>query len=221
LPRRLDFYGKETRYKAIESIAGKRPVIFTGSFQNPSNYHFFTGKEATVLSAVNSRRTQFDILQKELDYQGKPAFVCGVIPGKSQEYRIGETSIHAFATQSFQSVNRLTIDYTILNSKTTVGDTLYIEFELSNPTEFNVDFRHPDFPVSWKAVYHIGTKTFEFRDCIVAPEIIELAPFAKTRGVLTTLIPDLTVDECHFALSLDNTVCYAQNSMFTVLILKR
>jgi hypothetical protein len=221
LPRRLDFYGKETWYKAIENIAGERPVIFTGSFQNPSNYHFFTGKEATVLSAVNSRRTQFDILQKELDYQGKPALVCAMIPGKSQEYRVGETGVHAFATQSFQSVNRLTIDYTILNSETTVGDTLFIEFELSNPAGFNVNFRHSDFPVSWKAVYHTGTKTFEFRDCTVEPEIFELAPFAKARGVLKTRIPDLTVDECRFALSLDNTVCYAQNSKFVPLILKR
>ncbi|MDR2027355.1 MAG: glycosyltransferase family 39 protein [Prevotellaceae bacterium] len=221
LPKRLDFYGKEERYKAIETVAGELPVIFTGSFQNPSNYHFFTGKESTVLSAVNTRKTQFDILQKELDYQGKPALVCAVIPDKSQEYNVDGVKFHAFKAQNFQSVNRLEINFELQNKEVYINDTLHITFEISNPTGFTADFRHPEFPVSWKAVYHTDIKKFEFRDCIIDGEITTLPAHTKIKGVLKTAVPDLDVSDCRFALSLDNTVCYAQNSKFVLLSLKK
>jgi hypothetical protein len=221
LPKRLDFYGKDKRYKAIENIAGELPVIFTGSFQNPSNYHFFTGKESTVLSAVNTRKTQFDILQKELDYQGKPALVCAMIPGKSQEYNVDEVKFHACKAQNFQSVNRLEINYEIQNKEVYMNDSLHIAFEIFNPTDFTIDFCHPEFPVNWKAVYHTDIEKFEFKDCIVAQEIITLPAYTKIKGTLKTIVPNMAVNDCQFALSLDNTICYAQNSKFTSLVLKK
>jgi hypothetical protein len=221
LPKRLDFYGKDKRYKSIESIAGELPVIFTGSFQNPSNYHFFTGKESTVLSAVNTRMTQFDILQKELDYQGKPALVCVMIQGKSQEYNVDGVKFHACKTQNFQSVNRLEITYELQNREVYMNDTLHVAFEIFNPTSFTVDFRHPEFPVSWKAVYHTEMKNFEFKDCIVAQEITTLSAYMKIKGTLKTVVPDLDANDCQFALSLNNTICYARNSKLTSLVLKK
>jgi hypothetical protein len=221
LPKRLDFYGKDKRYKAIEAVAGELPVIFTGSFQNPSNYHFFTGKESTVLSAVNTRKTQFDILQKELDYQGKPALVGAMIQGKSQEYNIDGIKFHACKSQSFQSVNRLEINYELQNEEVYMNDTLLIAFEISNPTDFAIDFHHPEFPVSWKAVYRTNTKKFEFRDCVLVQEITALPAHTKIKSVLKTIVPNLDANDCLFALSLDNTICYAQNSMFTFLVLKK
>jgi hypothetical protein len=221
LPERLDFYGKDKRYKAIETVAQELPVIFTGSFQNPSNYHFFTGKESTVLSAVNSRRTQFDILQKELNYQGKPALVCAMIEGKSQEYNVDGIKFHAFKAQRFQSVNRLEINCELQNKEVSVNDTLHIAFEIYNPTDFSVDFRHPEFPVTWKAVYHTDIKKYEFKDCILDGEITILPAHTKMKGSLKTIVPTLNVTDCRFALSLDNTVCYAQNSKFTSLSIKK
>ncbi|MDR0558914.1 MAG: glycosyltransferase family 39 protein, partial [Prevotellaceae bacterium] len=71
-----DFDGKKaTEFRAIQSVAGNLPTVFTSSFQNPSNYHFFTGKESVTLSSVTGRQTQFDVMRKELEYQGKPAFI--------------------------------------------------------------------------------------------------------------------------------------------------
>jgi hypothetical protein len=215
LPERLDFYGKDKRFKAIETVAGELPVIFTGSFQNPSNYHFFTGKESTVLSAVNTRRTQFDILRKELDYQGKPALVCAAIPGKSQEYNVDGVKFHACKTANFQSVNRLEISYELPDGNIHMRDTLHVTFEIVNNTDFAVDFRHPEFPVSWKAVYLTDTKKFEFEDCSLLREIPTLPAHTKIKGVLKTVVPNLDTNDCRFALSLDNTICYAQNSKFT------
>ncbi|MDR2824910.1 MAG: glycosyltransferase family 39 protein [Prevotellaceae bacterium] len=221
LPKRLDFYGKDKRYKAIEAIAEELPVVFTGSFQNPSNYHFFTGKESTVLSAVNVRRTQFDIWQKELDYQGKPVLVCATIPDKSQEYNVDGIKFHAYKTQNFQSVNRLEVNYELQHKEVYIGDTLHITFEVYNPTDFTADFRHSEFPVSWKAVYRVAPKKFEFRDCILDREIATLPAHTKVKGTLKTVAPKLDVVDCQFALSLDNTICPAKNSKFTFLALKK
>jgi hypothetical protein len=215
LPERLNFYGKDRKNKAIEIIAGEFPVIFTGSFQNPSNYHFFTGKESTVLSAINTRMTQFDILQKELGYQGKPVLVCSVIPGKSQEYSVDGIKFHAFKAESFQSVNRLEIDYKLSENNIHTNDTLHIAFEISNPFDFTVDFRHSEFPVSWKAVYITDTKKIEFEDCILLQDMTTLPAHARIKGFLKTIVPELETNGCRFALSLDNTICCAQNSKLT------
>jgi hypothetical protein len=220
LPKRLDFYGKYKRYKAIETIAGELPVIFTGSFQNPSNYHFFTGKESTVLSAVNTRRTQFDIMQKELDYQGKPAFICVAVQNRAQEYDVEGIKFHGYKAQNFQSVNRLEINCELQNNEVYINDTLNIRFEIFNPTNFTIDFRHPEFPVSWKAVYNTGIRKFEFNDCILSQEITTLPAHTKIEGWLKTIVPNLDANDCGFALSLDNTICCAQNSKFTLLSIK-
>jgi hypothetical protein len=221
LPERLNFYGKDRKCKAIETVAGELPVVFTGSFQNPSNYHFFTGKESTVLSAVDTRMTQFDVLQKETGYQGKPVLVCSVTPGKSQEYDVDGVKFHAFKAVSFQSVNRLEIDYELSESNIRINDTLYIAFEIFNPSDFTVDFHHPEFPVSVKAVYVMETKKFEFEDCTLLQDMTTLPAHARIKGVLKTVVPELDANACRFALSLDNTVCCAQNSKSTYMRIER
>jgi hypothetical protein len=212
LPERLNFYGKEKRCKAIETIAGELPVVFTGSFQNPSNYHFFTGKESAALSAINTRRTQFDILQKELGWHGKPVLVCSMIPDKSQEYSVDGIKFHAFKARSFQSVNRLEINYELPGNSIHANDTLRIEFEIFNPCDFTIDFHHPEFPVSLKAVYLTETKRFEFKDCILLQDMTGIPARARIKASLKTVVPDLDANDCRFTLSLDNTICCSQNS---------
>ncbi|MCL1821273.1 MAG: glycosyltransferase family 39 protein, partial [Prolixibacteraceae bacterium] len=75
LPEQLGFSGKREKHEATRSVVGDLPVAYVSSFQKPSNYHFFTGGEAFTLSNAVNRRTQFDLWQKELDYQGKSVFI--------------------------------------------------------------------------------------------------------------------------------------------------
>jgi hypothetical protein len=220
LPERLGFHGKERRFKAIETVAGDLPTVFTGSFQNPSNYRFFTGKESTVLGAINTRRTQFDIWQKELSWQGKPVLVCAAIPGKSQEHSVDGIKFHAYRATDFQSANRLEINFRLPENSVRANDTLYIEFEIFNPTGYTVDFHHPEFPVSMKAAYNTGAKRFEFIDCILLQDISTLPAHASVKGVLKTAVPDMNLSNCLFSLSLDNTVCCARNSKEVKLIMR-
>ena len=82
----LGFNGKEGKYKFIESVAQDLPVVFQGSFQKPSLYSFFTGKEGVASISLYSRKTEFDIWQFEKKYNNKPVFVCGKVEGISRLY---------------------------------------------------------------------------------------------------------------------------------------
>jgi len=227
LPERLDFYGKKDKSSAIESIAGDVPVIFTGSFQKPSYYHFFTGNESCVLSSVDGRRTQYDIWQKELNYQGKPVFICQIKDGKSSEYHINGNSFSGYHTADFQSVNRLAVKYSLHQEKVNTGDTLKMNFEIYNPTSHDIRFHHAEFPVTCKVVYYSGTvdkagankknRHFLFVNCELEQSIGILPAHSTITGRLKTVVPDFSPGDYQFALTLDNTICCADNSPFTKL----
>jgi hypothetical protein len=183
LPDSLHLSGKEDAGKRIESIAGDLPVVFTGSFQNPSNYHFFTGKESFVLSAVVGRRTQYDLLEKELDYQGKPVFICQKNSSKSRQYLINGHPVHGYFADSLQSVNRIRIGYTLDKTGVYPGDTLLIPFVMHNPTGHDVDFLHPEFPVSCRAAYVNGREgKAYYADCELTVPVLSLPSRATVGG---------------------------------------
>ena len=222
LPERLGFSGKEKKCKELESIAGDLPVVFTGSFQMASNYHFFTHKVSLLLSAVNSRYTQFDFLQKELEYQGKPVFVCVPAAGKSLQYKVGNQIIEGYVAEHFQSVNRLIIEFEWTKTVFYQGDTLCISFEIINPTAQDIDFQHPEFPVTCKVGYGStsGKRRFEFFDCELNEPVHILSANGRIKRELKTVVPDLAPDHYQFLLTLTNPVCSARNSLFVPVEIK-
>jgi len=221
LPEKLGFSGKAAKSRAIESVAGDLPVVFTGSFQNPSNYRFFTGKESFVLSAIDSRRTQFDIWQKELAYQGKPVFVAIQDDERSSEFTVDGKSFFGFFAENFQSVNRLEIEYELKEREVRPGDRLVIPFTIQNPTNSAIDFEHPEFPVTWNAAYskNVRRAPWNYVECqLDSPiQILPARHSAPIRGNLTTIVPDLGEGEYLFTLTLVNSLCAARNSSFILL----
>ena len=223
VPEEFGFYGEKDEVEALESIAGPLPVVFTGSYQNPSDYHFFAGKESFVLSAVNSRQTQYDIWQNELKYHGKPVFIAQEREGKSVEYQKNGKRFYGYTATQFQSVNRLKILYSLTQADVCPGDTLRIDFELFNPTPYDINFQHDEFPVTCKAAYAYEAKIPEprFINCTLNRQIELLPANATLTGSLNTIVPDLTPAEYFFALTLDNTICCAYNSHYVRLKIKK
>ncbi|MDR0233038.1 MAG: glycosyltransferase family 39 protein [Dysgonamonadaceae bacterium] len=221
LPEKLGFNGKAAKSKAIESVAGDLPVVFTGSFQNPSNYRFFTGKESFVLSAIDSRRTQFDIWQKELAYQGKPVFVAIQDDERSSEYIIDGKSFFGFFAENFQSVNRLQIEYELIEQEVRAGDRLVLPFTIQNPTNSAIDFEHPEFPVTWNAAYskNVRRAPWNYVECQLnfPIPVLPARTSASFRGNLTTTVPDFEEGEYLFTITLVNSLCAARNSSFILL----
>ena len=216
LPERLGFSGKEKKCKALESVAGDLPVVFTGSFQWASNYHFFTRKVSLLLSAADTRYTQFDFLRKELEYQGKPVFIFAPVAGKSQQYKAGDQIIEGYVAEHFQSVNRVKIDFELTKTAFCPGDTLLVDFEVINPTAQDIDFQHPEFPVTCRVGYGStsGKRRFAFFDCELNDPVHILPANGAIKRTLKTLVPDLAPDSYQFLLTLSTPVCSARNSRF-------
>jgi len=210
LPERFGFYGKKERNKAIQTVAEQLPVVFTGSFQKPSVYSFFSKNDAFVLSEITTRQTQFDIWQKELDYHGKPVFICSPFE-KAEIYEANGHVFYGYKTENFQSVNRLRIEYTLSEKEIHAGDTLDIQFKIYNPMVFDINFHHSEFPVTCKVAYKINTTVYIYNG-----ELIEEIDILKSNESLyrtfKTIVPDLPADDYLFALILDNTVYASKNS---------
>ena len=68
--------GKREKYEFIESVSKDLPVVFLSSFQGPSLFSYFTGKEAFPVSTLFTRQTQYDIWQFEKKYLNKPVFIA-------------------------------------------------------------------------------------------------------------------------------------------------
>jgi 4-amino-4-deoxy-L-arabinose transferase-like glycosyltransferase len=205
LPEKLGFSGKRVKNEIICSVVGDVPVVFTGSFQGPSNYHFFTGKESFVLSAIGGRQTQFDLWEKELAHQGKQVFIYS---GKNN------SPFDGYFAENFQSVNRIRIDFTLTETEVRAGDTIRVPFRMQNPTAVAVDFHHPAFPVNCRAAYQVDERrgALTLADCVPDTPLGILPAKETAEGFFTAIVPDLAPGNYLFSLSLVNSICAARNS---------
>ncbi len=209
LADRFGYHGKEPYYKAIEQVAGDRPVVFRGSFQEPALYHYFTGKESSTLQSYYDRMTQYDLWQFDKAWIGKPVFVCGHVNERSETYQVGDEEIEGFLCNDFSSANRLVTKFDItnaINEKTPVfhhGDTIRIDFSIYNPCDAAIDFQHKDFAKSIKAHYLPGDA---FSYCRY-DKIMEIGPHATYQGQLYTIVnEDIDLGEHRFNLGIGDRI---------------
>ncbi len=190
LTDRFGYHGKEPYYRAIEQVAGDRPVVFQGSFQQPALYHYFTGKESSTLQSYYDRMTQYDLWQFDKDWIGDKVFVCGPVNGLSQIYHQDNVELEGFMSDDFSSANRLLTTFEITNAdkgKTPVfhhGDTIHIDFSVYNPCDAPIDFHHKDFGMIIKAHYLPGD---EISYCIYE-DIAEFGALSTYHGHLYTIV---------------------------------
>ena len=162
LADRYGYHGKEKYYKAIEQVAGDRPMVYQGSFQQAALYHYFSGMESSPLQSYYDRMTQYDLWQFDKAWIGKPVFVYGHVDGRSETYQVDDVEIEGFLTDDFSSANRLVTTFEITNAgcdKIPVyhyGDTIRVDFSIYNPCEAPIDFHHKDFGMVIKAHYLPG-----------------------------------------------------------------
>ncbi len=209
LADRFGYHGKEPYYKAIEQVAGDRPVVFRGSFQEPALYHYFTGKKSSTLQCYYDRMTQYDLWQFDKAWIGKPVFVCGHVNERSETYQVDDVELEGFLCNDFSSANRLVTTFNITNAdsdKAPVfhhGDTIRIDFSIYNPCDAAIDFQHKDFAKSIKAHYLPGD-TFSY--CRY-DKIMEIEPHATYQGQLYTIVnEDVDLGEHRFNLGIGDRI---------------
>jgi len=200
-------FGADEKFKAIESVAGDVPVVFSGSFQQPSLYSFYTGKPSTTISSINNRRTQFDIWQQERKFEGKPVFICATVKGLSESYRVGNQTFEGFFTKSFHSAMRLKVKTKTQPMKILHrGDIICTDYSICNPYPYRIDFKDKTFPVSICACFF--TKKIKVINQVVNDVLVSvIKPGETISGKLYTNVPlDL--------LPGDYTFCFTTNSIF-------
>jgi len=142
------FSGKKEKAEFIESVAKDLPVVFMGSFQKPSLYSFFTGKEAMAINSLYSRKTQFDLWQFEKKYNNKRVFVCGYGEGDSKTYEKGSLKFYGYVTDSLQTINRIGVKINTQFKVLHKGDSVNLSVSFISPYDFDIDFNHDrKFPV--------------------------------------------------------------------------
>ena len=192
LADRFGYHGKEIQYKAIEQVAGNRPVVFQGSFQQPALYHYFTGKESSTLKSYYDRKTQYDLWQFDKSWIGKEVFICGPVSGLSKEYEINGVSFQGYLMPRFLSPNRLVINLKITNANPETvpvfhhGDTIHADFSIYNPCDVPIAFLDEDYIMTLRAHYLPGDEiTYCFFD-----KFKEFPAHSTLDGHLSTVIGD-------------------------------
>jgi hypothetical protein len=216
ISRLTGYSGKKEKYKFIETVAKDLPVVFPGSYQSPSLYHFFTGKEGILLSSLFSRQTQFDIWQFEKKYHNKPVFVSSATDKRILIYRKGSVQFNGFKTDSLQTVNRMKINYELEKKSFHPGDTININFQIKNTYEYSIDFNHRQFPVKVCLVLTgKNKKDIKVLDVSLSKAVTILNGGQVLERSLAAVIPDLKDGRYKMGICLTNAFGPSFNSAFS------
>lgn len=218
--RKMGYADRNKKYEAIAKEAKDLPVVFAGSFQKPSLYKFFTGKDAVVISSLYNRLTQFDIWQFEKKYHNKPAFVCISAANRSQVYETGSLQFSGFRTDSLQTVNRVKIVFSLSDTRLNPGDTVSIPFSMLNQYDYDIDFGHRQFPVE-VCMSFLKDEDEYFKQASLDEPVGVIHTGSVMNRTLSGIIPDLPEGKFQFGISLNNVFGPAINSNFVKITIGR
>ena len=206
---RFGYHGKEKYYKAIEQVAGDRPVVFQGSFQQPALYHYFTGKESSTLRSYYDRKTQFDLWQFDMAWTGQKAFICGPVIDLSKTYHIDGVEFEGYLAEHFQSANRLVLDFSINTANDgeipvfRIGDTIHMDFSIFNPYDQPIDFNHSEMEMNLRVLFPDQLLAYP---CIYE-DFPPLQPNTTYRGQLKAIIySNLAAGTCRLTLAIGDRI---------------
>ncbi|MBR1514265.1 MAG: glycosyltransferase family 39 protein [Bacteroidales bacterium] len=209
LADRYGYHGKEAYYKAIETVAGDRPVVFRGSFQRPALYHYFTGKPSSTLRCYYDRMTQYDLLQFDREWIGQQVLVCGSDGNISETFKVEKVEFSGYMAEHFQTANRLVTEFKITNAdepKTPVfhvGDTIEMDFSIHNPYDQPIDFHHEEFDMGLKVLF-LANDSFSYA---IHQKINLIVPCQTHEGHLSAIIgKDVKLGKNRIALGVSDRI---------------
>jgi hypothetical protein len=214
LGRYFGFSGKRVQSEFIESVARDLPVLFPGSFQKPSLYAFFTGRDVICVSSLYSRKTEFDIWQFEKQFNNKPVFIYSNVGGRSKLYRRGDLEFYGYVTDSLQTVNRIGIELKSQLKMVSSGDSVQFSVKFTNSYPFDVNFNHRQFPVSVCMAFIKGEEINLFPVILKEPVTIMHNGEKITKTICAT-IPDLPAGTYNFGICLRTILGPAINDSFS------
>jgi hypothetical protein len=149
------FSGEWKAYSGeISKLAGNRPVVFIGSYQEPSQYMFYTGKEAFSFNNYLYRSNQFDLEGIEKTLQGRdilvvtPKLNIDTADIKAYNIRLKDSLLTPFGSyhyylndKNYRTYNFVLADIQLEDHEFEAGTEVSIPVRLQNPGKDPVIFK--------------------------------------------------------------------------------
>jgi hypothetical protein len=154
-----EYHNNEKRAIEIGKIAGERPVVFTNSYQDPSEYSFYTGKMATTLNNLNYRKNQYDIWNFEEQIHGTevlyvPHYLNDYITGNFTKLKFSYgDSVYVRNIVDFQSLQKECIILEDANYTFSRNHENTIHLSIFNPYPYQIRLNHPELPVVFQVAF--------------------------------------------------------------------
>jgi hypothetical protein len=183
-----EFHNTKKWANEISNLAGDRPVIFTNSYQNPSEYTFYTGKFAHSLDNLNYRKTQYDLWNFEEKVHGQevlyvPHYINDYIKENFTGHSLsnGDT-VFVRVYSDFQSLQKECVILKDDQYAFSRRDTNIINLQIFNPYPYTINLKHKEFPVVFQLAFF--TKSYmEVKKNLELPENITLLNVGDTISV--------------------------------------
>ena len=154
-----EYHNNKKWAQEISKIAGDHPVIFTNSYQDPSEYTFYTGKFAHSLNNLAYRKTQYDIWDFEERLHSRevlyvPHYLTDYLKENLTKYTLSYgDSVYVKLIRDFQSLQRECIlldddDYTFSRSMVNT-----IHFRIFNPYPYTLNLKHEEQQVVFQIAF--------------------------------------------------------------------
>jgi hypothetical protein len=189
-----EIHDTKNRMIQISKVAGDRPVVFTNSYQDPSQYSFHTGHFAHSLNNLAYRRTQYDIWDFEERLNGRevlyvPHWLTPDYKKNLTKYMLpGGDSLFARVFTDFQSLQRECV--IIKDDSLSFKKEQYqsIQLDLFNPYPYLIRLDHREMPVHfYAAFFREGLLKSEFR--ISLPDTVRTIFPGDTLSVRCSFYP--------------------------------
>ncbi|HZH71006.1 MAG TPA: glycosyltransferase family 39 protein [Mariniphaga sp.] len=143
---KITFYRREAVAKEIKQLAQGKKVGFFNNYAAASNYTFYTGDTAILLSTPQYRYCQYDLWNEEKYAHGEPVFA--VTPGRmnttnQREWITGEES-GTLNIEEFQPLTGIILSHNQISQQ---NNKLLVKVTLSNKTSSTVYTDHVSQPV--------------------------------------------------------------------------
>jgi hypothetical protein len=217
LPERIQFHSKQKKYLATQEIAGNRPVIYSGSFQNPSLYPFFTGKNSTVISSLMSRITQFDLWKFQQQFQTKKVFIAMHVDGKSNTYTSKSgMKIEGFYVDSLQTTDHIRFNFDVKNILFSKAKTVEMELSITNSSNHEFIMDHRELPARIEVVW-INKKDIICTQCIITRPFASIKAHQSIKTAIQFVVPDVNLENYKLGVSLSSIFGPSMNSEFVTI----
>lgn len=202
-----EFHRTRQRMAAIREIAGERPVVFTNSYQDPSQYTFITGIFSHSLDNLAYRRSQYDIWDFEEKLKGRevlyvPHWLTPEYKKNLVEYSLpGGDSLFARVIPDFQSLQKQCVLPESVTYRFSSGQWQELKLKLFNPYPYEIDLDHRQLPVRFQAAFFSRGRLVRKQDLSFNPSVNKLTAGDTVSIKAGFFMPGMEPGEYEFAIT--------------------